>query len=65
MSCQSDPPWSCMRSIQLSHFHDKTNKLTVDSEDSDQTGRMPRLMWVFARRTCHFVGFVMSWINSC
>ena len=21
--------------------------------------RMPRLIWVFARRTCHFVGFVM------
>ena len=28
------------------------------NEDSDQTGRMPRLIWVFARRTCHFVGFV-------
>ena len=23
----------------------------VDSEDSDQTGRMPRLIWVFAERT--------------
>ena len=33
--------------------------LHADSEDSDQTGRMPRLMWVFAGRTCHFVGFVM------
>ena len=29
------------------------------SEDSDQTGRMPRLIWVFVGRTCHFVGFVM------
>ena len=29
------------------------------SEDSGQTGRMPRLIWVFAGRTCHFVGFVM------
>ena len=29
------------------------------SKDSDQTGRMPRLIWVFAGRTCHFVGFVM------
>ena len=28
--------------------------LHADSEDSDQTGRMPRLIWVFARRTCHF-----------
>ena len=25
---------------------------------TDQTGRMPRLIWVFAGRTCHFVGFV-------
>ena len=29
------------------------------NEDSDQTGRMPRLIWVFLGRTCHFVGFVM------
>ena len=33
--------------------------LHADSEDSDQTGRMPNLIWVFAGRTCHFVGFVM------
>ena len=31
-----------------------------DSEDSDQTGRMPRLIWVFAGRTCHIVGFVVT-----
>ena len=35
-----------------------------DSEGSDQTGRMPRLIWVFAGRTFHFVGFVMRWIIS-
>ena len=29
------------------------------SEDSDQTGRVPRLIWVFAGCTDHFVGFVM------
>ena len=33
--------------------------LDADSEDSDQTGRMPRLIWVFAGRTGHFDGFVM------
>ena len=32
--------------------------LHADSEHSDQTGRMPRLIWVFAGRICHFVGFV-------
>ena len=37
--------------------------LHADSEDSDQTGGIPRLIWVFAERTCHFVGFVMSWLN--
>ena len=29
------------------------------SEGSDQTGRMPRLIWVFAGRKGHYVGFVM------
>ena len=33
--------------------------LHADSEDSDQTGWMPRLIWVFAGNTCQFVGFVM------
>ena len=37
--------------------------LQADSADSDQTGRMPRLIWVFAGRTDHFVGFVMPWLN--
>ena len=32
--------------------------LHTDSEDSDQTGRMPRLILVFAGRIGHFVGFV-------
>ena len=35
----------------------------ADSEDSDQTGRMPRLIWVFAVRTCHFVGFITRRLN--
>ena len=30
----------------------------VHSTDSDQTGQMPRLIWVFAGRACHFVGFL-------
>ena len=34
------------------------------SEDSDQTGRMPRLIRVFAVRTSHFVGFVTRWLIS-
>ena len=33
--------------------------LHADSEDSDQTGRMPRLIWVFAGCTSRFVGFGM------
>ena len=33
--------------------------LHMDREDSDQTGQMPRLIWVSARCICHFVGFVM------
>ena len=37
--------------------------LQADSEDSDQTGRTPRLIWVFGGRTCHFVGFVVRRLN--
>ena len=33
--------------------------LCADSEDSDQTRRITRLIWVFVGCTCHFVGFVM------
>ena len=33
--------------------------LHADKEDSDQTGRKPMLIWVFAGRTDHSVGFVM------
>ena len=31
----------------------------MDSDNSDQTRQMPRLICVFAGCTCHFVGFVM------
>ena len=36
--------------------------LHADSEDSDQTGRMPRLIWVFAGRTV--IILVLSWGSS-
>ena len=36
--------------------------LHANSEDSDQTGRMPRLIWVFAGRTVTL--FVLSWGGS-
>ena len=36
--------------------------LHADGEDSDQTGRMPRLIRVFAGRTRHFL--VLSWGGS-
>ena len=32
-------------------------------EDSDQTGRMPKLIWVFAGHKGHFVRFVMRWLT--
>ena len=37
----------------------------VHCQDFDQTGRMPRLIWVFAGRTDHFVCFVMRWLIFC
>ena len=44
---------------QMSHSMTKSIKWHVPSEDSDQTGRMPRLTWVFAGGTGYIVGFVM------
>ena len=38
--------------------------LHTDSKDSDQTGLVPRLSWVFAGCTGHFVGFVV-WQLIC
>ena len=38
--------------------------LRADSEDSDQTVWMPRLIWVIDGRTGHFVGFVMCSSNA-
>ena len=45
-TCMKEEPWV------LSY-------LMSASEDSDQTGWVPRLIWVFAGCTGHFVGFVM------
>ena len=54
-SAQSDQsslfPWRSIGSLATHRVH---------SEDSDQTGWMPRLIWVFAGHTCHFVGFAMQ-----
>ena len=33
--------------------------LQAHNEDTDQTGRVSRLIRIFSGRTCHFVGFVM------
>ena len=38
--------------------------LYANSKDSDQTGRMPRLIWVFTGRKHHFVGFIVRWLNN-
>ena len=51
----SEPSLSAWRNLGSSVTH------WAQRKDSDQTGRMPRLIWVFAWRICHFVGFVMRW----
>ena len=38
--------------------------LHADSEDSDQTGRMPSLIWVFAERTSYFFFFFFFFFFS-
>ena len=43
--------------------------LLTDSEDSDQTGRTPMLIWVFARRTAHLLVLSCAgsfmWFSAC
>ena len=55
MDAQSDQSSLCTqwvaKDLMFLHGH---------SEDSDKTGRMPKLIGVFARRTCHIVGFVVT-----
>ena len=36
---------------------------TAKCEDSDQTGRVSRLIWVFAGHKGYFVGLVMKWLT--
>ena len=41
----------------------RTQCFFVRTAKTDQTGRMPRLIWVFSDRTGHFVGFVMRFLK--
>ena len=59
--------WLCaqqrLRSAWVTQWVAKDPSLLhADSEDSDQTGRRPRLIWVFAGSTVIFIGFVMRWL---
>ena len=42
--------------LKIANFFMRTVK-------TDQTGQMPRLIWVFTGRTCHIVGFIMRSLN--
>ena len=53
----SESSLSAWRNIGSSATH------WVCSEDPDQTGWMPRLIWVFAEHTCHCVDFFMWRLN--
>ena len=55
------PVWS-VSSLCTQWIAKDTSFLHADSEDSDQTGRMPRLSWVFAGRTATLL--VLSWGGS-
>ena len=57
------PVWSESRLSTWRHLGSLATQW-AHSEDSDQTGRMPRLIWVFAGRTDHIVGFVVRRLIS-
>ena len=54
--------WASVQSDQsfIHRLHEEIVGAELPTEDSDQTGRMPSLIWVFAWCTCHFVGFVVQ-----
>ena len=61
-----DQPWHPPSLIRVFTVHMKKDwvlNYPLSAVKTDQTGRMPRLIWVFAGRTDHFVGFVMRWLN--
>ena len=53
----SESSLSAWRNIESSGTH------WAHCEDSDQTGRTPRLIWVFAGHKGYFVGFAMRWLT--
>ena len=55
---QSEPSSLCALWVAKDH-----TVLHANSKASDQNGQIPRLIWVFAGRTYHFVGFVLMWLN--
>ena len=58
-SAQSDQSLCCLHEETLGPLI----TYWAHSEDSDQTGWMPRLIWVFAGHICNFVAFVMRCLN--
>ena len=57
-SAQSDQSLRCGLNGYL-----RTQTFFMRIAKADQTGRTPKLIWVYAGRKCHFVGFVMRWLN--
>ena len=57
-SAQSDQSFRCLHEESLGPY--LPTERTI--ENSDQTGRMPRLILVFAGCKYHFVGLVMRWL---
>ena len=55
--------WASAQSDQSSQTVWRKLGLPIErTVKTDQTGWMPRLIWVFAGRTCHFIG--LSWGGS-
>ena len=62
----SDQPGHLPSLISLRCLHEESLGLSYPlSAQRRLTGRMPRLIGVFAGRTCHFVGFVMRRLIYC
>ena len=64
---RNESAWASAQSDQsLCCLHEETMgpQLPIErTAKTDPTGRMPRLIWIFAGRKGHFVGFDMRWLT--
>ena len=64
-----DSAWASTQSDQILRYalnrKPRTQRFFMRTAKTDQTGRMPRLIWVFAGCRSHFIGFIVLQLICC